>query len=229
MPSPENVPAGFVIAIDGPAASGKSSTARAVAAALGIRHGDSGALYRAVTAARIGAGGAPASWTEDSVLKAASHVSVRAVEGAFSVSIGQTDAGRFIRSPAVTENVSLVAKMPRVRVWVNEMIRACATTGGIVVDGRDMGTAVFPNASLKVWLVAQPAERARRRSVEMLGRMPSEEELASEAAAILARDAKDAEQTRPAPDAIEIDTTTLTPAEQITRIVGLALERLGPG
>lgn len=229
MPSPENVPAGFVIAIDGPAASGKSSTARAVAAALGIRHGDSGALYRAVTAARIGAGGAPATWTEESVLKAASHVSVRAVDGAFAVSIGQTDAGRFIRSPAVTENVSLVAKMPRVRAWVNEMIRGCATTGGIVVDGRDMGTAVFPNASLKVWLVAQPAERARRRSVEMLGRVPSDEELAAEAAAILARDAKDAEQTQPAPDAIEIDTTSLTPAEQITRIVGLALERLGPG
>jgi cytidylate kinase len=218
-----------VIAIDGPAASGKSSTARAVAKELGLRHADSGALYRAATAARIGAGGDPATWTEESVLKAAANVSVKPAQGAFAVGIGNTDAGRFIRSPAVTANVSLVAKMPRVRAWVNDRIRECATMGPIVVDGRDMGTAVFPNATLKIWLVAQTRERARRRSVEMLGRIPSDEELAAEAAALEARDSKDSEQTKPAPDAIEVDTTTLTPAEQIKRIVGLALERLGPG
>lgn len=218
--------AGFVIAIDGPAASGKSSTARAVAAELGIRHADSGSLYRAATAARIGAGGDPATWTEESVLKAASNVSVKPAQGAFAVSIGSTDAGRFIRSPAVTAHVSLVAKMPRVRAWVNERIRECATMGAIVVDGRDMGTAVFPNAPLKIWLVAQTTERARRRSVEMLGRLPSEAELAAEAAALAARDAKDSEQTKPAPDAIEIDTTALTQPQQIARIVQLARERL---
>lgn len=223
MPVPDTHP---VVAIDGPAASGKSSTARAVAAELGLRHADSGALYRAATAARLGQGGDPASWTEQSVLDAAAHVSVRPVQGAFAVQIGATDAGRFIRSPAVTAHVSLVAKMPRVRAWVNARIRECATFGPIVVDGRDMGTAVFPDATLKVWLVAHPRERARRRSVEMLGRVPSDEELAAEAAALAARDAKDATQTRPAPDAVVVDTTRLTPRQQVDRIVELARARL---
>jgi cytidylate kinase len=220
---------GFVIAIDGPAASGKSSTARAVAKELGIRHGDSGALYRAATAARIGRGGDPSTWTEESVLKEAKHVTVRLAEGRFAVMIGMSDASNLIRSPAVTAHVSLVAKMPRVREWVNDRMRECASLGAVVVDGRDMGTAVFPNAALKIWLVAHPRERARRRSVEMLGRIPSDAELEAEVAALAARDSKDQEQTKPAPDAIEIDTTSLTPADQIRRIVGLALERLGPG
>ena len=218
---------GFVLAIDGPAASGKSSTARAVAAELGMRHADSGALYRAATAARLGQGGDPSTWTEQSVLDAAVQVSVRPVQGAFAVSLGATDAGRFIRSPAVTAHVSIVAKMPRVRAWVNDRIRQCAKSGGIVVDGRDMGTAVFPDATLKIWLVAHPRERARRRSVEMLGRVPSDEELVAEAAALQARDAKDSEQTQPAPDAVEIDTTALRQPEQVARIVELARERLG--
>jgi cytidylate kinase len=217
---------GFVIAIDGPAASGKSSTARAVAKELGIRHGDSGALYRAATAARIGRGGDPSTWTEDSVLREARHVSVRPAEGRFAVMIGASDATNLLRSPAVTANVSLVAKMPRVREWVNERMREMATMGAIVVDGRDMGTAVFPGAALKIWLVAQPRERARRRSVEMLGRVPSDAELDAEADAITTRDAKDATQTKPAADAIEIDTTSLTPAQQLSRIVELARKRL---
>jgi cytidylate kinase len=218
---------GFVIAIDGPAASGKSSTARAVAKALGMRHGDSGALYRAATAARFARGGDPSAWTEDSVVTEARNISLQPGDGAFNVRIGAADAAVMLRSAAVTSNVSLIAKMPKVRAWVNEMMRACARTGGIVVDGRDMGTAVFPDAALKIWLIAQPRERARRRSVEMLGRVPSAAELEAEAAALAARDAKDAEQTKPAPDAIEIDTTALTPAAQIELIVSLAQQRLG--
>ena len=217
---------GFVIAIDGPAAAGKSSTARAVARELGIRHGDSGALYRAATAARIGRGGDPVTWTEQSVLDAAGRISVHPGAGAFVVRIGEADAGALIRSPAVTAHVSLVARMPRVRAWVNERMRECATMGAIVVDGRDMGSAVFPDAALKVWLVAQRGERARRRSVELLGRVPSDEELAAEAIALESRDTKDSTQTAPASDAVEIDTTGLTPAEQVSRIVALARERL---
>lgn len=220
---------GFVVAIDGPAASGKSSTSRAVAKALGIRHGDSGALYRAATAARIGRGGDPSTWTEDSVLAETRHISIRAGEGRFLVFIGMSDADNLLRSPAVTGNVSLVAKMPRVRDWVNDRMRDCARMGAIVVDGRDMGTAVFPDAALKIWLIAQPHERARRRSVEMLGRLPTPAEIEAEIAAIQGRDAKDASQTKPAPDAIEIDTTGLTPAQQVARIVELARERLTRG
>lgn len=217
----------FVIAIDGPAASGKSTTARAVARELGIRYGDSGALYRAATAARIGRGGDPSTWTEESILAEARNISIQVAEGAFAVFIGRSDAANLLRSPAVTANVSLVAKMPGVRRWVDDRMRDCAKTGAIVVDGRDMGTAVFPDAALKIWLVANPKERARRRSVEMLGRLPTPAEIEAEAAELLARDAKDATQTKPAPDAIEVDTTALTPNEQVARIVALARERIG--
>jgi len=219
----------FVITIDGPAASGKSSTARAVALELGLRHGDSGAIYRAITAARIGAGGETSTWTEDSVLDAAARVRVHPIPAGFALTIGATDAGRFIRSPVVTANVSVVAKMPRVRDWVNARMRECARYGGLVVDGRDMGTAVFPDAALKIWLVADATERARRRSVEMLGRVPSADEVADEAAALGARDAKDQEQTQPAADAVHIDTTLLKPDDQAAKIVALATQRRKPG
>jgi cytidylate kinase len=105
-------------------------------------------------------------------------------------------------------------------------MRECATAGPIVVDGRDMGTAVFPDALLKIWLVAETTERARRRSVEILGRVPSDEELAREATDLAARDVRDATQTKPAADAVTVDTTRLTPPEQVARIVALARERI---
>jgi cytidylate kinase len=216
-----------VIAIDGPAASGKSSTARAVAAALGFRHADSGALYRAVTAARLRSGDAPDTWTEASVLDAARAVTVHPVGGVFEVRIAGVPAEAELRGEAVTAQVSRVARMPGVRAWVNARMGECAAMGPVVVDGRDMGTAVFPDAALKVWLVASTVERARRRSVEMLGRAPTDEELATEAGALEARDERDARQTRAAADAVEVDTTRLTQAEQVARIVALARERLG--
>ncbi len=221
MPEP-----GFVIAIDGPAAAGKSSTARAVAAELGMRRADSGALYRAATAARLRAGDDPATWTEQSVLDAAASVSLHPVAAAFEPRIAGDAADAELRGPAVTAAVSIVARMPLVREWVNGMIRACAQEGAIVVDGRDMGTAVFPNAALKVWLVADTGVRAHRRSMEMLGRTPSADEIAREANALTTRDAQDAVQTRPATDAVHIDTTQLTQSEQVARIVDLARARL---
>jgi cytidylate kinase len=224
VPAPDRL---VVIAIDGPAASGKSSTARRVAAELGFRQGDSGAIYRAVTAARLRAGGAADTWTEASVLEAAAAVSVVPVAGAFGVRIAGQEAEAELRGSSVTGAVSTVARMSGVRAWVNARMRECAAHGPIVVDGRDMGTAVFPDAPLKVWLVADPAVRARRRSLEMLGRLPSDEELARAAADLAARDAKDATQTKPAADAVLVDTTRLTPDEQVSRIVALARERLG--
>lgn len=223
MPSSD---AGFVIAIDGPAASGKSSTAREVALALGIRRADSGAIYRAVTAARLRRGDAPGAWTELSVLDAATAVSVVPVAGSFEVRIDGAVADAELRGPDVTSSVSLVAAMSSVRSWVNIRMHECARNGAIVVDGRDMGTNVFPGAALKIWLVADVAVRARRRSLEMRGVDPGDEELIQAASALAARDTADAPQTQPSPDAIVIDTSRLTPAEQVTRIVTLARERL---
>lgn len=212
----------LVIAIDGPAASGKSSTALRVARALGIQHADSGSLYRAATLARIRAGGPPPPWNEESVLDAARTVTVvREVEH-FEPRINGERVDDDLHGPGVTAQVSAVAKMPRVREWVNARLRECATGGPIVVDGRDMGAVVFPDARLKIFLDAHPAERARRRSFQHLERLPTDEELAAEAERLSTRDRKDATQTQRAPDAVVIDTTDLTQEAQVSRIVDLA-------
>jgi cytidylate kinase len=211
-----------VITIDGPAASGKSSTAQMVAARLRMRHLDSGMIYRCATAARLRAGEAPELWTEQSVLDAAARVSLAPGATSFLPRLDGADCEAEIRGEAVTGTVSLVAKMPRVRAWVNALVRATAAAHEIVVDGRDMGTAVFPDARLKIWLVAMPAERARRRILQRTGQAPTPDELEAEAAELEARDRKDREQTQPAADAVWIDTTGITQEEQVGRIVALA-------
>lgn len=213
----------FVIAIDGPAASGKSSTAKRVAERLGIHHADSGALYRAATVARLTLDGAPEQWTPESVLSAAERVTMPRHDASFEVRLDDSPLGRELHEAAVTMLVSLVAKMQPVRSWVNGQMRRCAREGAIVVDGRDMGTAVFPAAQLKIFLVASPRERARRRLLQRLDRTPLDEEIAAETEALTQRDAKDAAQTQQAPDAVVIDTTHLTQEEQVERIVEMAV------
>ena len=212
----------IVIAIDGPAASGKSSTAQRVARRLGYFHVDSGSLYRAATAAQLATGKPPESWTEDDVLDAATHVTLEARDGAFAPLIDGASSEETLRGADVTRHVSRVAQMPRVRAWVNAEVRATSKSRSIVVDGRDMGTVVFPSADLKVFLVADPWERARRRLIQRLHRTPTDPEIAEETDLIVHRDAKDATQTVQATDAVLIDTTSLTQADQVERIVALA-------
>lgn len=212
----------MAIAIDGPAASGKSSTAKAVARALGFHHVDSGSLYRAATTARARAGGEPDTWTEQSVLDAAKIVSLAPTEHGFTPLLEGQAVEAEMRSEAVTGNVSRVAKMDGVRAWVNSIVRGAGKEYHVVVDGRDIGTVVFPNAQLKVFLIADPAERARRRLLERVNRAPTDEEIAEETKKIVLRDEMDAKQSGQAPDAILIDTTRLKQSEQIQRIVELA-------
>ena len=212
----------MAIAIDGPAASGKSSTAKAVARALGFHHVDSGSLYRAATTARAREGGDPSTWTEQSVLDAATIVSLAPTEFGFKPLLDGSEAESEMRSEAVTGNVSLVAKMSRVRDWVNSLVRKAGSEYNVVVDGRDIGTVVFPKAALKIFLVADPAERARRRLLERVNRTPTAEEINKETKKIVLRDEMDAKQSGQAPDAILIDTTRLKQAEQIEKIVELA-------
>jgi cytidylate kinase len=211
-----------VIAIDGPAASGKSSTAQWVADELGYRHVDSGALYRAATAARLRAGGAPESWRESDVLAAAAVVTLEPGERTFVPLLAGEDVEAELRGSEVTRCVSRVARMPGVRAWVNERVREAADRASVVVDGRDIGTAVFPDAELKIFLVADPWERARRRLVQRLERSPADSEIAEETERLVKRDMQDATQTVQAPDAVLIDTTYLTQREQVERIVALA-------
>jgi cytidylate kinase len=210
-----------VVAIDGPAASGKSSTAHWVAERLGFRHVDSGALYRAVTAAQLRAGDDPDGWTEAGALARAASVSLVPVETSFAPALDGTLIEDEIRGADVTRHVSRIAQMQPVRAWVNARVREASMESNIVVDGRDMGTAVFPDADLKVFLVADPWERARRRLVQRLQRGPTEAEIADETERIVRRDAQDATQTVQAKDAVLIDTTSLTQEEQVERIVAL--------
>jgi cytidylate kinase len=210
-----------VVAIDGPAASGKSSTAEWVARELGFSHVDSGALYRAATAAALRTSVPPAEWTSTLVLDAAKHVTLAAREITMVPQLDGSFAEDEIRSPSVNANVPRVARMPEVRSWVNQQVRAVAAGRSIVVDGRDIGTAVFPDADVKVYLVADPWERAKRRLVQQLKRLPTDDEIAGETERLLHRDDADTAQLVRAPDAIEINTTHLMQSEQVTRIVAL--------
>lgn len=215
------MPERAVIAIDGPAASGKSSTAKRVARILGFRHVDSGSLYRAAAAAalRLGPGG---DWSESDVVNAAATVSLRPDSDGFSVLLDGMDAGAELRGPDVTKFVSRVAQMRAVREWVNAEVRKAGKDYDVVVDGRDIGTVVFPEANLKIFLVADPWERARRRLVQQNGSEPMQDQIADETERIVHRDAQDATQTVQARDAVLIDTTHLTQPEQVERIVALA-------
>lgn len=212
----------MVIAIDGPAASGKSSTAQWVAEELGYRHVDSGSLYRALTAALLRQGSPPERWTPSIIIAQGARVSLCAGRTAFIALIDGVPAEEEIRGGLVTSHVSLVARVPEARRWVNERVREAAQSHDVVVDGRDIGTTVFPDASLKIFLVADPWERARRRLTQRLARRPSDEEIAAETDLLVQRDSRDATQTVQAKDAVLLDTTYLTQAEQVDRIVALA-------
>ncbi len=212
----------LVIAIDGPAASGKSSTARMVSERLGFCHVDSGSLYRAATAAALRRSPDADAWSEEDVRRAVGSVALRPEPGAVVPLLDGEEVADELRGAEVTRNVSRVAQMPRIRDWVNDLVRSAAARHSVVVDGRDIGTVVFPKADLKIFLVADPWERARRRLVQRFGRDPDEPEIAAETERLVLRDARDATQTVQAKDAVLIDTTHLTQEAQVERIVALA-------
>jgi len=225
-----------VIAIDGPAASGKSSTAQAVADRLGFAHLDSGALYRGVTlVARLECGAAPGEPLDAPAI-------IRAAEGrglalhfdgrGFAVYLGGEPIDQLIRTSEVTGMVSAISALPEVRTWINQRLRTLARAGqSVVVDGRDIGTVVFPDADLKVFLNASPGVRAARRLAQR-GESAAPEQLARETATLAARDAADAGRAvaplRMAADAIPLDGTDLTFAQQVDRIVALFRDRPSP-
>lgn len=219
-----------VVAIDGPAASGKSSTAQAVAQALGWAHLDSGALYRALTLAVLDNLGAERS--PQRVVALAEELPVRLVlSGAgFVPEVAGVDVAAAIRGERVTAHVSAVAAIPEVRVWANAQQRRAVAEhpAGVVVDGRDIGTVVFADAPVKVFLTATPDERARRR-ITQRGEALDERRLARESQALAARDTADSSRPvaplKPAADAVLLDTTHLTLDEQVRRIVALARAR----
>jgi cytidylate kinase len=214
-----------VIAIDGPAGSGKSTTARAVAQRLGLAHLDSGALYRAATLAALDGA---AEITGAAVLALAKSLPVRLnlTASGFRPEIAGVDVSAEIRTDRVTQRVSEVSALPELRVWVNQALRSAAATHprGVVMDGRDIGTVVFPDAVIKVFLIADGEERARRRLLQM-GRSTDAGSVRRTADDMAERDRKDSSRAvaplTQAAGAVLLDTTDLAFQEQVDRVVAM--------
>jgi len=203
----------LVIAVDGPAAAGKGTLARRLAAALGLPHLDTGLLYRAVGCRILGAGADPA----DPVAAEAAAQALRADD------LARPD----LRGPEADQASSLVAAHPGVRAALVAFQRRFAA-GGAVLDGRDIGTVILPDAAVKLFVTASPEERARRRWLELRGRGETAalEAVAAEMAARDARDAaRDVAPLRPAEDAVLLDTTALDADATFARALAVVLER----
>ncbi|MEU0991112.1 (d)CMP kinase [Streptomyces sp. NPDC005953] len=211
-----------IVAIDGPAGTGKSSTSKAVAAALGLSYLDTGAQYRAITWWMITNGVDVAD--PSAIATAADKPAI--VSGTDpadpTITVDGVDASGPIRTPEVSAKVSAVSAVPEVRTAITDLQRTIAASAvmGIVVEGRDIGTTVLPDADLKIFLTASPEARAARRSGELKGA-----DLAATKEALIKRDAADSSRkTSPlakADDAIEVDTTELTLQQVIDRVIAL--------
>ncbi|MFE5742114.1 (d)CMP kinase [Streptomyces celluloflavus] len=228
-------PAAVIVAIDGPAGTGKSSTSRAVAAKLGFGYLDTGAQYRAITWWMLSNG----IDVNDATAVADASAKPVIVSGtdpaAPTISVDGLDAAGPIRTQEVTAAVSAVSAVPEVRTLITDLQRGIAAEAphGIVVEGRDIGSTVLPDADLKVFLTASAEARAARRSGELKGKEAGD--LAATREALIKRDAADSSRkTSPlakAADAVEVDTTDLTLDQVIecvvTLIEGSCAERAG--
>ncbi|HVM20573.1 MAG TPA: (d)CMP kinase [Egibacteraceae bacterium] len=202
-----------VIAIDGPAGSGKSTIAAALAERLGVAHVDTGAYYRAATLAVLRAGVSPDD--VDAALSAIAAATIDRRNG--RTCLDGADVEDEIRGRAVTATVSSVSRHPAIRKFLVELQRREVAERGAVVEGRDAGTVVVPDADLKVWLTASTQERARRRAAQHGD--ASDAAVARQSADIARRDAQDATQMTPATDAVEVDTTGCTIDEVLDAVV----------
>jgi cytidylate kinase len=219
-------PASVIVAIDGPSGTGKSSTSKAVAAQLGLSYLDTGAQYRAIT-----------WWMVSNGIELTDPTAIAAVAGkpeiisgtdplAPTITVDGTDVAAAIRTTEVTSKVSAVSAVPEVRVRITELQRSIAASAekGMVVEGRDIGTTVLPDADLKIFLTASPEARAARRSGELKGA-----DVAATREALIKRDAADSSRkTSPlakADDAVEVDTTELTLQQVIECVVTLVEEK----
>jgi cytidylate kinase len=217
----------MIVAIDGPAGSGKSTVARALAARLGFGYLDTGAMYRCVALAALERWGAQGAHEQlapphDGTAVGRLAATLR-IELADVVRLDGRDVSEQIRTTEVSEMASAVAAVASVRSALVAMQRALVAEGDWVAEGRDVGTVLAPAAELKVFLSADPAERARRRA----------EELGADPRTVLAeqaiRDARDSEREHSpllvAPDAVELDTTGSSVVEVVERIAALAAAR----
>jgi cytidylate kinase len=207
------VKGGPVIAIDGPAAAGKGTLARRIAATLSLPYLDTGLLYRAVGRRVLDAGADPVDPT-------AAEAAARALQPG---DLARAD----LRGPVADAAAASVAAIPTVRSALLDFQRDFAAPRGAVLDGRDIGTVIFPAADVKLYVTASPAERARRRWRELKAKGVAAE-LAAVEAGMLARDTRDAPNMRRAPDAIVIDTTSLDAETAFANAIRIVHDRLSP-
>jgi len=218
----------LIIAIDGPSGAGKGTVARAVAAALGYRHIDSGAMYRAVGWKALHDGVTLDDEAQVAGLAGQSRIEVTATR----VTIDDHDVTRAIRTPEIDRAATAVARLPRVRAILVDRQRQMGAGGRIVMEGRDIGTVVFPNADVKVYLDASPEERARRRAIDPAhtGGPAAVSEVAS---ALIQRDEIDrtrkASPLYAADDAVIVDTTGKSIDEVVREVLGVVETKQGLG
>jgi cytidylate kinase len=215
----------LVIAIDGPSGAGKGTVARTLSEALGYRHVDTGAMYRAVG---WKAGHDGISLDDEAAVSAMAQRADLGVEGGV-VTIDGHDVTRAIRTPEIDKAATAVARLPKVREVLVARQRALGAAGGVVMEGRDIGTVVFPNADVKIYLDASAEERARRRATDA-AHSGSQAGQAAVAAAIEARDKADTtRKISPlliAPDAVHIDTTDMPIDRVVNRVMDLVRSKL---
>jgi len=218
----------LVITIDGPAGAGKSTVAQKLAARLGLMYVDSGATYRAAALKVLEAGVDPLDKPAVAKLIGGTEVQVTIGEGEPRVLVDGHDVTARLRTPQVTLAAAQVSRLPEVRAKLIDIQRAFAQGRGVVMEGRDIGTVVFPQAQLKIFLKADVEERARRR-LKQDSREGHEATLEKTAYEIGRRDQLDAERKisplMPASDAVEIDSTHLQADQVVEQILGLARNR----
>ncbi|KJY34268.1 (d)CMP kinase [Kitasatospora purpeofusca] len=233
MDTADRAHAPVVVAIDGPSGSGKSTVSRAVAARLGLSFLDTGAMYRAMTWWML-ANDIDVADPEAVAVACGKPVIVSGTDAdGPTITVDGRDVSGPIRGPEVTAQVSAVSAVPAVRARLVELQRGCAGVAerGIVAEGRDMGSVVFPTATVKVFLTASEAARAERRATELRAKGLDEATITAMAADLARRDAADSSRaTAPltqAADAVLVDTSELTLEQVIDRITTLVEQRAG--